>query len=95
MASAKRGRPKGSRNKVTNEAKQAVLMAFDAIGGFRRLAEWIRADTAHETLFWTKIFPLLLPRPAAEPAPAPVAAPVVRGALTWKTPDWVGLPAGS
>ena len=92
MATSKRGRPKGSRNKVTNEAKQAMLMAFDKIGGAERLAEWILADPANETLWWTRMWPKLLPRPAIETAPAPEALPPVRGALIFKTPDWAKQP---
>ncbi|MGZ8312172.1 MAG: hypothetical protein ACXWUR_08925 [Allosphingosinicella sp.] len=88
MSQSKSGRPKGALNQVTNEAKRAILMAFDKIGGARRLADWVEADPANETLFWTRIFPRLLPRPAVDAAPAPDALPPVRGALTWKTPDW-------
>ena len=88
MSKAKRGRPRGSSNRITNEAKRAILMAFDKIGGAQRLADWIRKDPANETTFWTKIFPRLLPRPAAEPAPVPDVPPPIRGALIWKTPDW-------
>ena len=83
-----RGRPKGSRNKITNEAKQAILMAFDKLGGVDRLVEWVEEDKANEAVFWTKIFPRLLPRPAADAVPEPAALPPVKGALTWRTPDW-------
>ena len=83
-----RGRPKGSRNKVTNEAKQAILMAFDKLGGVDRLVAWVEEDKANEAVFWTKIFTRLAPRPAAEPVAEPVALPPVKGALTWRTPDW-------
>ena len=83
-----RGRPKGSRNKITNEAKQAILMAFDKLGGVDRLVEWVEKDPANETLFWTRIFSRLTPRPAPEVVAGPEALPPVRGALTWRTPDW-------
>lgn len=88
MTTPKRGRLKGSLNKVTNEAKQAILMAFDRLGGVDRLVGWVEANPANEVLFWTKVFTKLLPRPATDLAPAPEAAPAVRGALTWRTPDW-------
>ena len=84
----KRGRPKGSRNQITNEAKQAILMAFDRIGGVDRLVEWIKADPANEAVYWGRIFLRLLPRAPAEPVPEPEAPPPVTGALVWKTPDW-------
>ncbi|WP_114950884.1 hypothetical protein [Sphingosinicella terrae] len=87
MAKA-RGRPKGSRNKLTNEAKEAILMAYDKLGGVERLVEWVEKDEANETLFWTKIFTKLLPRQPIEPAPAPEELPPVKGALIWRTPAW-------
>jgi hypothetical protein len=61
-------------------------MAFDKIGGAQRLADWIRKDAANETAFWTRIFPKLLPRPAAEAARAADPVPPVRGALIWEKP---------
>ena len=88
MAKATRGRPKGSRNKLTNEAKEAILMAYDKLGGVERLVEWVEKDAANETLFWTKIFPKLLPRQPIEPVPAPEELPPVKGALVWRTPAW-------
>ena len=87
-ASKGRGRPKGARNKLTNEAKEAILMAFDKLGGVERLVKWIEKDEANETIFWTKIFPKLLPRPAAEPVPPPEPPKMFKGAFTWKTPEW-------
>lgn len=86
MSKAKRGRPRGSSNRITNEAKRAILMAFDKIGGAQRLADWIRKDPANETAFWTKIFPKLLPRPPAEAGPTAEPLAPVRGALIWEKP---------
>lgn len=86
MSKAKRGRPRGSSNRITNEAKRAILMAFDKIGGAQRLADWIRKDPANETAFWTKIFPKLLPRPPADAGPAAEPLAPVRGALIWEKP---------
>ena len=86
MAKTARRRVKNSPNKITNEAKRAILMAFDKIGGAQRLADWILKDPANETAFWTKIFPKLLPRPPAEAAPTADPLPPVRGALIWEKP---------
>lgn len=88
MAQSKRGRPKGALNKITNEAKRAILMAFDQLGGVERLVKWVDASPENEALYWTRIFPRLLPRPATDVVAAPEASPPVRGALTWKTPEW-------
>ena len=86
MSKAKRGRPQGSANKITNEAKRAILMAFDKLGGAQRLVDWVKADPANEAQYWTRIFPRLLPRPAAEAALSPALPPPVRGALIWEKP---------
>jgi hypothetical protein len=88
MSKAKRGRPKGSRNKFTNEAKEAILLAFEGIGGVPRLIAWINKNDANETAFFLKLLPRLLPRPALDVVPGPEALPPIRGALTWRTPDW-------
>ena len=34
------GRPKGSRNKVTNDLKKVYLQAFDKLGGLQGLIDW-------------------------------------------------------
>lgn len=51
-----RGRPKGSQNKTTVAAKEAIQMAFMGIGGAARLTEWVKADPDHEKAFWTQIY---------------------------------------
>ena len=56
-----RGRPKGSQNKTTVAAKEAIQMAFEGIGGADRLTTWIKSDPDHEKAFWTSIYPRLLP----------------------------------
>lgn len=53
-------RPKGAQNKVTGTAKEAIERAFHYLEtrpekGFQRWAE------ANETLFYTALFPKLLP----------------------------------
>ena len=86
MSKAKRGRPRGSPNRITNEAKRAILMAFDKIGGAQRLADWILKDPANETAYWTKIFPKLLPRPPADAASTEAPLAPIRGRLIWDKP---------
>ena len=88
MRTSKRGRPKGARNKLTNEAKEAILLAFEKLGGVDRLVKWVNEDKANETAFFTKIFTKLLPRPPIDAAPGPATLPPVRGALILKEPKW-------
>ena len=61
-------------------------MAFDAIGGWQRLADWIKEDPANEKIYWSRIFPRLLPRAPVEPPPERKELPPVRGALIWEPP---------
>jgi hypothetical protein len=89
MAKSSRGRPKGARNKITNLAKQAIQMAFDKLGGVDALVAWVKEDKANRYAFYTRVYPMLLPRPAVDVEPVeekPLQA--VKGAFTWRTPDW-------
>ena len=86
MAQSKRGRPKGARNKITNEAKHAIQMAFDKLGGVDGLVAWVKEDKANRLAFYTKIYPKLLPRPAADVPLQPEQLAPVRGALIWRKP---------
>lgn len=55
------GRPKGSVNKTTKAAKDAIAEAAEALGGTDRLVEWAKADKRNESVFWGTIYPKLLP----------------------------------
>ncbi len=55
------GRKKGSINKVTALAKDAIAMAADQLGGVDRLVEWAREDAQNERAFWATIYPKLIP----------------------------------
>jgi hypothetical protein len=56
-----RGRPKGSLNKTTQSAKEAISLAADALGGSDRLVAWAKEDPSNERAFWSTIYPKLLP----------------------------------
>jgi hypothetical protein len=56
-----RGRPKGSRNKVTGIAKDIIAEAADRLGGVERLVAWTKEDAQNERAYWSQIFPKLLP----------------------------------
>lgn len=55
------GRVKGSLNKTTKSAKEAIAAAAETLGGAVRLAEWAAEDPANERVFWGTIYPKLLP----------------------------------
>lgn len=55
------GRKKGSPNKTTQAAKDAIAQAASELGGAARLVEWAREDKLNERVFWGTIYPKLLP----------------------------------
>lgn len=61
LTHAGKGRPKGSLNKTTIIAKDAIATAADALGGPTRLVAWCKEDEKNEAAFWTTIYPKLLP----------------------------------
>jgi hypothetical protein len=55
------GRPKGVGNKTTLEAKSAIALVAQGLGGADRMLAWVQEDPANEKLFWSSIYPKLLP----------------------------------
>lgn len=58
---AGKGRKKGSQNKTTRAAKDAIALAAEELGGADRLVAWAKEDPANERAFWTNIYTKLLP----------------------------------
>jgi len=54
------GKLKGTLNKTTRAAKEAIAAAADELGGTERLVAWVREDPANERLFWGSIYTKLL-----------------------------------
>ncbi len=55
------GRPKGSVNKTTAAAKDAIAQAAEKLGGMNRIVAWAKEDAKNESAFWTTVYPKLLP----------------------------------
>lgn len=72
-----RGRPKGSKNKVSAEAKQVIAQAAEELGGAERLLAWARLDPLNERAFWSTIYPKLLPLTVAGDPDNPLGIAVV------------------
>jgi hypothetical protein len=64
---AGKGRPKGSPNKTTALAKEAIAYAAEGLGGAERLILWAKEDAQNERAFWTQIYPKLLPLQVSGP----------------------------
>lgn len=58
---AGKGRPKGSKNKTTKLAKDAIALAADKLGGVDRIVAWAKEDAQNERVFWGQIYTKLLP----------------------------------
>lgn len=56
-----KGRKKGSLNKTTKIAKDAIATAAERLGGVDRLVEWAQEEPENERAFWVSIYPKLLP----------------------------------
>ena len=67
------GRPKGSPNKVTKAAKDAIAEAAEKLGGVNRLVEWAKEDPLNERAFWATVYPKLLPLQVTGEGGGPVA----------------------
>lgn len=55
------GRKKGTPNKTTTVAKEAISLAAEGIGGVDRMIEWIKEDKSNEKVFWSQMYTKLLP----------------------------------
>lgn len=55
------GRAKGTPNKTTKLAKEAIAIAADRLGGEDRLVDWVKEDPSNERVFWSQIYTKLLP----------------------------------
>lgn len=56
---AGKGRPKGSGNKVSIEAKQAIALVYDKLGGVDEMLIWA-SDDKNKTIFYTQIWPKIV-----------------------------------
>jgi len=55
------GRVKGTPNKLTGIARDAIATAADELGGAERLAQWAKESPDNERAFWVSIYPKLVP----------------------------------
>jgi hypothetical protein len=55
------GRQKGTPNKMTATARDAIAIAASELGGHGRLVEWAKESPENERAFWVQIYPKLVP----------------------------------
>jgi hypothetical protein len=58
---ASSGRRKGVPNVATKAVKEMIACAAMKLGGVERLVEWARESELNERLFWSNLWPRLLP----------------------------------
>lgn len=68
------GRKKGTPNKTTQTAREAISLAAEELGGTKRLVEWAKEDPLNERSFWTTIYPKLLPLQVTGEGGGPIEA---------------------
>ena len=61
LVNAGKGRPKGVPNRHPALARDVIHAAARQLGSAERLAAWVRKSSKNETLFWTVIYPRMLP----------------------------------
>ena len=52
---------KGRPNRTTSAARAIIEDAVEGLGGADRLMAWVRESPENERVFWSSIFPKLLP----------------------------------
>lgn len=72
------GRQKGTPNKTTQAAKDAIASAAEQLGGTARMVEWAKEDPANERVFWGTIYPKLLPLQVSGADDGPIKIEIVR-----------------
>jgi hypothetical protein len=63
------GRKVGAQNLYSRAVKWVISEAAHQVGGLDRLVAWIKEDEINERLFWTQIWPRLLPLQVAGMGP--------------------------
>lgn len=56
------GRPAGTANKITRDARAAIEYVFNELGGADALKSWVEKDTVNERVFYAQIWPKILPK---------------------------------
>jgi hypothetical protein len=67
------GRKKGTPNKLTAAAKDAIAMAFERLGGVDALVEWA-SEEDNRKVFYAQIWPKIVPLQLSGDPNAPLQA---------------------
>jgi hypothetical protein len=56
------GRQKGTPNKTTANVKEAIEQVAIGLGGAEGMLDWAKSDPVNERIFWSQIYPKVLPK---------------------------------
>ena len=70
------GRKAGTPNHLTQAAKDVIAQVARDMGGADRMLAWAQQDPANERLFWSNIYPKLLPLTLAGDKENPIYWPI-------------------
>lgn len=72
------GRQKGTPNKMTQDAKQAIEYVAAGLGGADGMLRWAQLNETNERIFWSNIYPRVLPKEVKAEVEASLTVQVVR-----------------
>jgi hypothetical protein len=55
------GRKRGTPNRTTRQAKEAIAFVFDGLGGAEGLLKWAQENDENKRVFLTQLFPKIVP----------------------------------
>jgi hypothetical protein len=73
------GRQKGTPNKMTQDAKEAIEFVAQGLGGAEGMLAWAKKDATNERIFWSNIYPRILPKEIKAEVDAQLVVNVHRG----------------
>ncbi|WP_175740018.1 hypothetical protein [Burkholderia ambifaria] len=76
---ANAGRPAGAPNKMTMDVKQSIERVAEGLGGAEGMLAWAKSDKANERIFWSNIYPRILPKEIKAEVDATLVVNVHRG----------------
>jgi hypothetical protein len=72
------GRQKGTPNKTTGVAREAIALAADKLGGVDRLVAWAKEAPENERAFWATIYPKLIPVQLTGEGDGPLVVQIIK-----------------
>ena len=72
------GRAKGSPNKSTKAAKEAIHEAFEKMGGIKALVEWSNKNDDNRKVFYSQIWPKIVPLQVGGEEGNPIVTEIVQ-----------------